>query len=87
MAEAASNGDGPGGAAAADSNPDLAQQERELSDADNAPKAVESDPTRRYTRVGVPAAAQPGPPCRVQPTPCLVAGSLLGLSAGPPGPE
>ena len=73
MAEAAANGDAAGGAAAADSNPDLlAQQERELSDADNAPKAVESDPTRRYTRVSaawllaqaaaIQLCGSPGPP-------------------------
>lgn len=51
MAEAAANGDASSGAATASSNPDTLH-EAELSEADNVPKAVESDPTRRYTRVG-----------------------------------
>jgi hypothetical protein len=57
MAEAAANGDAPSGAATASSNPDTLH-EAELADADNVPKAVESDPTRRYTRVGACWAVQ-----------------------------
>jgi hypothetical protein len=64
MAEAAANGDAAGGdrqqaaSTAAGSNPaDLGSPHAELSDADNVPKAVESDPTQRYTRVRTSSAA------------------------------
>ncbi len=52
MAEAAANGDAGGLAATASSNAEHPSPEPELGDAENVPKAVESDPTRRYTRVG-----------------------------------
>lgn len=59
MAEAAANGEA-GGVAAAGSAEHPGPQP-ELGDADNVPKAVESDPTRRYTRVSAGSAAG-GPP-------------------------
>lgn len=52
MAEAAANGDASTGATVpASSNPDTTH-EQEPGDAENLPRAVESDPSRRYTRVG-----------------------------------
>lgn len=54
MAEAAANGDGGGGAAASTET----VHENEPGDAENVPKAVETDPSRRYTRVGVAVAVQ-----------------------------
>lgn len=63
MAEAAANGDAAGdrqqaATTAAGSNlADRGSPQAELSDADNVPKAVESDPTQRYTRVRRSSAA------------------------------
>lgn len=51
MAEAAANGDVSSSGAGTASNPDTVHED-ELADADDMPKAVESDPTQRYTRVG-----------------------------------
>lgn len=57
MAEAAANGEAGGLAATASSNAEHPGSQSELGDADNAPRAVESDPTRRYTRVSAGSTA------------------------------
>jgi hypothetical protein len=61
MAEqAAANGDASSGAATASSREGSDTVHQDLGDAENVPKAVESDPTKRYTRVRIRTCCRAG---------------------------